>query len=105
MTSETLYNLITDRVKFYSSQSSQIINIFNIKTRRNFLRNSFFPSEIIEWNKPDHDSCNSDSLNIFKLPLSKSVKPIANIVFDTNNPYGLKFASKIAFRFESFALP
>ena len=37
-----LYNLIPDRVKFYSTRSSQIDNISNITTRRNFLRNSFY---------------------------------------------------------------
>ena len=36
-----LYNLIPDRVKFYSTRS-QINNISNIKTRSNFFRNSFF---------------------------------------------------------------
>ena len=58
------YNLIPDRVKFYSTRSSQINNISNIKTRSNFLRNSFFPSTVTEWNKLDPDIRNSDSLNV-----------------------------------------
>ena len=33
-----LYNLISDRVKFYSTRSSQIDNVSNIKTRSNFFR-------------------------------------------------------------------
>ena len=37
-----LYNLIPDRMKFYSTRSSQIDNISNIKTRSNFFRNYFF---------------------------------------------------------------
>ena len=37
-----LYNLIPDRMKFYSLRSSQI-DISNIKTRSKFFRNSFFP--------------------------------------------------------------
>ena len=37
-----LYNLFPDKLKFYSTQSSQMDNIFNIKTRSNFFRNSFF---------------------------------------------------------------
>ena len=37
-----LHDLISGRVKFYSTQSSQINNISNIKTRSNFFRNSFF---------------------------------------------------------------
>ena len=38
-----LYNLIPDRVKFYSTRDSQIDKISNVKARRNFFRNSFFP--------------------------------------------------------------
>ena len=99
-----LCNLIPDRVKFYSTRSSPINNIFNIKTRSNFFRNYFFPSTITEWNKLDRHIRNSDSLNVFKLFLLKFVRPVANSVFDTNNPYGLKLLT-IASRFESFALP
>ena len=90
-----LYDLIPDRVKFYSTRSSQIDNISNIKTSSNFFRNSFFPSTITEWNKLDCDIRNSDSLNIFKLSLLKFVRPVANSVFDINNPYGLKLLTRL----------
>ena len=94
-----LYELIPDRVKFYSTRSSQIDNIktiiSNIKTRSNFFRNSFFPSTITEWNKLDCDIRNSDSLNIFKLSLLKFVRPVANSVFDINNPYDLKLLTRL----------
>ena len=90
-----LYDLVPDRVKFYSTRSSQIDNISNIKTRSNFFRNSFFPSTITEWNKLDCDIRNSDSLNIFKLSLLKFVRPVANSVFDINNPYGLKLLIRL----------
>ena len=66
-----LYNLISDRAKFYSTRSSQIDNISNIKTRSNFFKISFFRSTITEWNKLDGDIRNSDSLNVFKLSLFK----------------------------------
>ena len=94
-----LYNLIPDRVKFYSTRSSQVDNVSNLKTKSNFFRNSFFPSTITEWNKLDRDIRNSDSLNVFKLSLLKFVRPVVNSVFEINNP-----ANKIALRFESFAL-
>ena len=90
-----MYNLIPDRVKFYSTRSSQIDNISNIKTRSNFFRNSFFPSTITEWNKLDRDIRNSDSLNVFKLSLLKFVRPVANSVFEINNPYGLKLLTRL----------
>ena len=82
-----LHNLIPDRMKFYSTRSSQINNISNIKTRSNFFKNSLFPSTITEWNKLDHDIRNSDSLHVFKLTLLKFVRPVANSVFEINNPY------------------
>ena len=90
-----MYDLIPDRVKFYSTRSSHIDNISNIKTRSNFFRNSFFPSTITEWNKLDCDIRNSDSLNIFKLSILKFVRPVANSVFDINNPYGLKLLIRL----------
>ena len=90
-----LYNLIHDRVTFYSTWSSQINNISNIKTRSNFFRNSFFPSTITEWNKLGCDIRISDSLNAFKLSLSKFARPVANSVFDINNPYGLKLLRRL----------
>ena len=90
-----LYNLITDRVEFCSTRSSQIDNISNIKTRSNFFRNYFFPSTITEWNKLDRDIHNSDSLSVFKLSLLKFVRPVANSVFEINNPYGLKLLTRL----------
>ena len=82
-------------MKFYSTRSSQIDNISNLKTRSNFFRNSFFPSTITEWNKLDRDIRNSDSLNVFKLSLLKFVRPVANSVFEINNPYGLKLLTRL----------
>ena len=83
-----LYNLIPDRVTFYSTRSSQIDNISNIKTKSNFFKNSFFPSTITEWNKVDHDIRNSDSLNVFELSPLKFVKTVVNSIFEINNRYG-----------------
>ena len=82
-------------MNFYSTRSSQIDNISNIKTRSNFFRNSFFPSTITEWNKLDRDIRNGDSLNVFKLSLLKFVRPVANSVFEINNPYGLKLLTRL----------
>ena len=90
-----MYNLIPDRVKFYSTQSSQIDNMSNIKTRSNFFRNSFFPSTINEWNKLDRDIRNSDYLNVFKWSLLKFVRPVVNSVFEINNPYSLKLLTRL----------
>ena len=69
--------------------------ISNIKIRSNFFRNYFFPSIITEWNKLDRDTRNSDSVNVFKLSLLKFVRPVANSVFEINNPYGLKLLTRL----------
>ena len=82
-------------MKFYSTRSSQINNISNIKTRSNFVRNSFFASTITEWNKLDRDVLNSDSLNVCKLSLLKLVRPVANSIFEINNSYGLKLLTRL----------
>ena len=82
-------------MKYYSTRSSQINDISNIKTSSNFFSNSFFLSTITEWNKLDCDIRNSDSLNKFKLLLLQFVRPVANSVFDINNPYGLKLLTRL----------
>ena len=82
-------------VKFYSTQSSKIDNISNIKTRSNFFRNSFFPPTIIGWSKLDRDIHKSDSLNVLQLSLLKFVRPVVNSVFELNNPYGLKLLTRL----------
>ena len=41
------------------------------------------------------DIRNSDSLNVFKLSLLKFVRPVANSVFEINNPYGLKLLTRL----------
>ena len=90
-----LYNLIPVSVKFYSTRSSQFDNISNLKTRSNFFRNAFFPSTITEWNKLDRDIRNSDSLNVLKFSPLKFLRPVANSVFEINNPYGLKLLTRL----------
>ena len=60
-----------------------------------FFRNSFFPSTIAEWNELDHDIRNSDFLNVFKLSLLKLFRPVANSVFEINNPYGFKLLTRL----------
>ena len=54
-----------------------------------------FPSSISKWNKLDRDIRNSYSLNIFKLSLLKFVRRLAYNVFDINNPYALKFLTRL----------
>ena len=55
----------------------------------------FFLSIITEWNKLDRDIGNSDSLNNFKLALLKFNRPVANSVFEIDNPYDLKLLIRL----------
>ena len=62
----------------------------------------FFPSTVTEWNKLDRDIRNSDSLNVFKLSLLKFVRPVANSVFEINNPHGLKLLTRLRLGLSQF---
>ena len=88
-------NLIPDSAKFYSTRSTQIDNISNIKTRSNFFQKFFFFSAITGWNKLDRDIRNGDSVNVLKLSLLKFVRPVANSDFEINIPYGLKLLTRL----------
>ena len=60
-----------------------------------FLKNSFFPSNIIEWNKLDHNIRNSSSFNIFSKSILKFIRPPANSLFDCHNRKGIKFITRL----------
>ena len=61
-----LFNLIPENNNPYASRSAlnNQIPFFNAKT--NFLKNSFFPAVITEWNNLDISIRNSSSCHIFK---------------------------------------
>ena len=48
----------------YFTRHVEIVPSF--KVTHDLLRNSFFPSTAIEWNKTDKNICKSEKLNIFK---------------------------------------
>ena len=70
-------------------------NIPFLKTRHTFLKNAFFPSAIIEWNKLDHNIRNSSSFNIFRKSILKFIRPSANSLFNCHNPKGIKFITRL----------
>ena len=59
-----LFNLIPVRSTPYATRT--VGNIPLVKTKYNFLKNSFFPSAIIEWNNLDPNLRNSQSISVFK---------------------------------------
>ena len=69
-------------------------NIPFFKTRHTFLKNSFFLSTIIEWNKPDHNIRNSSSFNIFRKCILKFTGHLLTVFFN-NNTKGMKFITRL----------
>ena len=87
-----LFKLIPSRSSSYVTRIVHSIPFF--KTRHTFLKNSFFPSTIIEWNALDHNIRNSSSFNIFRKSILKLIRLSANSFFNCHNPKGIKFITR-----------
>ena len=59
------------------------------------ISNSFFLSTIPEWENRDCKIRNSGSLSIFKKDLLNFIRPCANSIFNSHNPYGIKLLTKL----------
>ena len=81
-----LFNLIPENNN--PSALNNQIPFFNVKTK--FLKNSFFPAVITEWNSLDISIRNSSSCHIFKNLILKFIRPEPNIISSTQNFEGLK---------------
>ena len=88
-----LFNLIPVRSTPYATRT--VGNIHVIKTKHNFLKNYFFPSAIIEWNKIDSNLRNSKSISVFKEKILNFIRPSPNSVFDIRNPKGIKLITRL----------
>ena len=66
-------------------------NIPHFKVKHSFVKNTFFPSVIIEWNKLDLEIQNIPSLNIFKKNNLKFIRHNANNLFGCHNLKSIKF--------------
>ena len=60
-----------------------------------FLKNSFFPSTVIEWNKIDKNIRKSESLNIFKKSILEFIRPSQNRVYNCHNAKGIKLLTRL----------
>ena len=70
-------------------------NIPAIHVKRNYFKDSFFPSTISKWIKFDSKVRNSGSLSIFKKCLLNFIRPCANSIFNIHNPYGIKLLTRL----------
>ena len=60
-----------------------------------FLKNSYFPSKIIEWNKLDQDMRNAESYALFRKQLLSFIRPEANNIFNVHNAKGIKLLTRL----------
>ena len=67
-----LFDMIPKVLSTRTTRNHNNIPLFNVK--HEYFRNSFFSSTVIEWNKPDNNIRNSESVSAFKsLNLSDQV--------------------------------
>ena len=64
--------------------------------RHDFLKKSFFPSTVIEWNKIEKNIRKSESFNIFKKSILKFIPPSPNRVYNCHNPKGIKSLTRLS---------
>ena len=88
-----LFKLIPPRSCSYVTRNIHSIPFF--KTGHTFLKNFFFPSTIIQWNKLDHNIRNSSSFNIFRKIISKFIRPSACSLCNCHNVKGIKFITSL----------
>ena len=65
-----------------------------IEIKRNFFKNNFFPSTIIEWNKLDAAIGNAESLDIFKNNILKFFRPTPRSFFNYYSHKGIRLMSR-----------
>ena len=88
-----LFNLIPNFNRVHNTRLSY--NIPPIKVRHDYFKNSFFPSDISQWNKLDLNFRNSASLNAFKKKRLNFIRPCANSVFDIHNLHRIKLLTRL----------
>ena len=87
-----LFNSIPTSVTTYNTRNTNNIPLFKVK--HNFFRNSFFPSAVIEWNKLDLNTCNSENLNIFNKTILNFMRSSGSTVFNCHNLKGVKLLTR-----------
>ena len=77
------------------TEQGNIIKIPAINVKHEIFKNSFFPSAIIEWNKLDVKSKNSESIKTLKKKILSFIRPSRNSTFNCHNPKGIKLLSRL----------
>ena len=72
-----------------------VANVPMIKSKHSFLKNSYSPSTVIEWNKLDQDMRNAKCYALFRQHLISFIRPEANNIFSVHNTKGIKLATRL----------
>ena len=73
-------------------------NIPRFNVKHTFFKNSFFPSNVIEWINLDKNIKSSESFALFKKSILKFVRPTPNRTFNCHNPNGIKLITRLKLR-------
>ena len=87
-----LFNLIPEKTSSYTTRN---VCIPLIKIKHNFLKNIFFPSAIIEWNKLDPTIRKAESFSIFKSSILKFIRPTPRRCFNCYNHKGIRLMTRL----------
>ena len=87
-----LFQLIAPNNITYATRSSQSNIISSFKTRHIFLKDSFFPAVISEWNSLD---INKFFFHVFNKELLKLNRPEPNSSYNVNDTIGLKLLTRL----------
>ena len=88
-----LFQLVPSPSTRYFSWNSE--NIPQLRTKHDFLVNSFFHLTIKKWNELDLQIRKSKSINIFKSNILKFIPPEPNNVYYCHNPKGIKLLTRL----------
>ena len=78
--------------------SHTLRNVHNIPTfnvKHIFLKNSFLPSTVSEWNKLDPGIRNSESLSLFNKNILHLIRPALKSIYNCHNPKGVKLITPL----------
>ena len=91
--SSYLFDYIPSADRIYNKRNAA--KVPRIKSKHNFFRNSFNPSEIIEWNRLDQDIRNAESYVLFRKHLLSFIRPEANNIFNVHNAKGINLLTRL----------
>ena len=68
-----LFKLVPEKTSSSATRNVDCIQL--IKIKHHFFKNTFFPTAIIEWNKPDPTIRKVERFGIFKSNILKFIRP------------------------------